>query len=397
MSWKEDNNLSDLISVIVPVYNLEQYISKCLDSLLDQTYENIEIILINNASTDNSERICKEYVMKNDNIHYIYLEQNQGVVHARNIGIKNAKGRYIGFVDGDDWIERTMYEEMAKHIEMADLVSCGVYRQFSESRTEKVQNAFLEGMHDGGKYTDIINHMIYDAEREWVQPLTPWIYNKLYLCKIAKEVYNDMNEQIAYGEDSVFLYKYMLKSKSIYFIDNCLYHYRYRRDSAWHTQNDNILSDINLVYLSLIQDFSKLSQYTLVFQLQRWVAAVVCNAINRHMGFDSRVHIPQFFLDMGELCGKKIVLYGAGKVGKDFYWQLTGSGYHITAWLDQDSIAYQREGLEVYQPEYLKTIDYDVVLIAVKDEITADTITKELILSGVQKTKIYWKKPLAIY
>lgn len=390
--------LDDLISVIVPVYNLEQYIAKCIDSLLSQTYKNIEIVLVDNASTDNSSKICSDYALHNCNIQYIGIEQNRGVVHARNVGIQNAKGKYIGFVDGDDWIENTMYEELAKHISTAQLVSCGVFRQYSENREEEIRNVFLEGLYEGEKYGDVINSMIYDTEQELVQPMTPWIYNKLYLREIVEKIYMDVNEQIAYGEDSVFLYKYMMKSKSVYFVDDCLYHYRYRVNSAWHAKNDNILIHINLVYLSLMQDFTKSRQSrSLVYQLQKWVSVVVCNAINRHMGFDQRIRIPQFLLDMGGLYDKKIALYGAGQMGKDFYWQLLGNGYHVVAWLDRDSCIYQREGLEVYNPEYLLKVAYDMVLIAVKSDITAEKIRKDLILLGVDKTKICWKKPLAVY
>ena len=100
------------ISVIVPIYNSEAFLEKCLNSIVSQTYPNIEIILVNDCSTDNSGLICKDYQAKHNNIVYIEMDSNRGVSHARNEGLKSAKGSLIGFVDSDDWIEKDMYESL---------------------------------------------------------------------------------------------------------------------------------------------------------------------------------------------------------------------------------------------------------------------------------------------
>lgn len=116
-----------LLSIIVPVYNVEQFLQKCIDSILAQTMTDFELILINDGSPDRCGEICDEYAVKDSRIIVIH-QQNQGVSAARNAGLKIAKGEYIGFVDPDDWIEKNMYEAMIESAQKycADVVACGI-------------------------------------------------------------------------------------------------------------------------------------------------------------------------------------------------------------------------------------------------------------------------------
>lgn len=104
-----------LISVIVPVYNVENYLCKCVDSIINQTYNNLEIILVDDGSTDGSASICDEYVLKDSRVKVIHKE-NGGVSSARNIGIAEASGEYICFVDSDDWLELDYFEIGRAHV-----------------------------------------------------------------------------------------------------------------------------------------------------------------------------------------------------------------------------------------------------------------------------------------
>lgn len=121
--------IDDLISIIVPVYNVEQYISKCLDSILSQTYKNIEIIIINDGSTDTSGAICDAYAQRDMRIKVIHQE-NQGLSAARNVGLTQAQGMYVGFVDSDDWISPEMYYRLHSEATFnhADIAACGMYK-----------------------------------------------------------------------------------------------------------------------------------------------------------------------------------------------------------------------------------------------------------------------------
>ena len=111
--------MKELISIIVPVYNVEQYLDDCLISIINQTYKNIEIILIDDGSTDKSGKICDEYAKKDSRIIVIHKE-NGGVSSARNAGLRIAKGAYIGFVDPDDWIAEDMYEVLYSNAKKYD-------------------------------------------------------------------------------------------------------------------------------------------------------------------------------------------------------------------------------------------------------------------------------------
>ena len=121
--------MKDKISIIVPAYNSEKYIEKCLESLINQTYKNIEILIIDNNSTDNTANICNKYVMKNKNIKYLFCE-TKGASAARNYGIKNSSGEFICFIDADDYIEINYCECLFNAIKKnnADVCICGIRR-----------------------------------------------------------------------------------------------------------------------------------------------------------------------------------------------------------------------------------------------------------------------------
>ena len=122
-----------MISVIIPVYNVEEYLDDCLTSVLAQTYSNLEILLINDGSTDNSGVICDKYAQTDSRIK-VFHKENGGVSSARNIGLENATGQYIAFVDPDDWIEPNMYETIITQFEKSDVdaVFCGYWENFSD-------------------------------------------------------------------------------------------------------------------------------------------------------------------------------------------------------------------------------------------------------------------------
>lgn len=125
------------VSIVIPVYNAEEFLVKCLDSVINQTLENIEIIIIDDGSTDSSAQICKEYAAKDSRIIY-YRKENEGLAAARQDGIERASGEFVGFVDSDDWLELNMYERMYGEAtkENADIVFCNCY--FNDSETDLI-------------------------------------------------------------------------------------------------------------------------------------------------------------------------------------------------------------------------------------------------------------------
>ena len=124
----------ELISIVVPIYNVSEYLPECIESILNQTYSDIEVILVNDGSTDGSGAICEAYAKKDSRIKVI-TQKNCGLTVTRRNGVMSAEGRYIGFVDGDDWIEPDMYECLMDYMynNDVDIVTSAGYRNYSET------------------------------------------------------------------------------------------------------------------------------------------------------------------------------------------------------------------------------------------------------------------------
>lgn len=186
---------SDLISVVIPAYNVEEKINRCINSLLEQTYQNLEIIIVNDGSTDLTAQKCEEYSNRNE-IKYISIS-NGGVSNARNIGMKSAKGKYITFVDADDYIEKDMIEKLVNLIMDSDLVICGknvVTKDGVIQEEIKIDKAKVEK-------EDIL--LLYKAKI-----LNP-PYCKLYRTEIIRMNQLQFDSYLSVGEDLLFNLQYI--------------------------------------------------------------------------------------------------------------------------------------------------------------------------------------------
>lgn len=227
------------ISVIVPVYNVEKYLSRCIDSILNQTMQDFEIILINDGSTDSSPKICNEYGRKDKRIRVVH-KSNERVSAARNDGIKVAKGKYVSFVDSDDWIQPTMYEEMyEKAVSLnCDFVMCD-YTKKGKEVEYTVSQPILEGFYDKSRIEkDIFKCLIMFEDIE----LPPTISNCTCLFDreflINNELYYD--EDIHYCEDSIFGSKAMYNANRFYYMKaSYFYNYFYNPNSTTSKYNYN--------------------------------------------------------------------------------------------------------------------------------------------------------------
>lgn len=208
----------NLISVIVPVYNVERYIRRCLDSILRQTYPNIEIIIINDGSTDASGEICRQYETEYKNILVIH-QKNMGVSSARNKGLDIAKGEYIGFIDGDDWIELNMYETLIECIYRYDAEVCICSKRYDEA---EIRREFY------GSQVVIDNHLAADQLIKGFYPAS--LDTSLYKRTVIME--ERLNTDIHYWEDLEFNLRILQKATSISICHTPLYHVSIHADSA---------------------------------------------------------------------------------------------------------------------------------------------------------------------
>lgn len=205
-----------LISVIIPVYNVEKYLSQCLDSVIGQTYQNLEIIIIDDGSTDNSGKMCDIYAQKDPRVQVIH-QNNAGVSAARNMGLKTAKGAYIGFVDADDYIRPDMYEYLYQLItqDNANIAMCNWYS-------------------DGLSVTNPINtaYRLIPASEIFVYGHYPNPVNKLFRAKLLENQWFD--PEITYGEDAFFIFELIKKGGMIALGNGNKYYYRQHVTSARH-------------------------------------------------------------------------------------------------------------------------------------------------------------------
>lgn len=384
------------VSVIIPVYNLENYITVCVDSIERQSYKNFEVIIVDDGSVDTTLEKCYILKEKYGNVKIIE-QQHQGVSAARRNGVENANGDYVLFVDGDDCIESNMMEEMMNYVPEYDFVSCGVFRHFSYDRVEVVCDGY-RGAYNVEQLSTVYKDMIYDFEGKKLQKMTPWMFNKLFQRDKALKILKEMPGDIVYAEDSVFLYSYLLQCRSAFFIDKPYYHYMYRDTSVWHSKNEHMLENVNKVYLYLKKIFS-VTQWKeeMLLQLQKWVVVMTMNAVNRYMGFEEVVKIPQFYVETEGLEGKSVLLYGAGQVGQCIHKLLEEKSIVISAWVDRDALFYQQNGLNVETIEKLDEITDEIVLVAVRDEKVFESIKMDLLSKGIDEDQIVWPRLREIF
>jgi glycosyltransferase EpsH len=223
----------DCISVIIPIYNIDKYIQKCLDSLNIQTYNEYEVIMVDDGSTDGSTKICKEYSADSDRFKYIHTE-NHGVSHARNVGIKNAKGEFITFVDGDDYVEKDYLEKLYNALTQSssDIAACSYYRTYDEG--EKSTSVYIckeKTVVCAGAALD----MICDPVFPWVG----WGWGKMYRRSIIEGNSITFDEEIKMNEDSLFNVQAISVAKSVVLLNDYLYYYRIHGSSATHQSIKN--------------------------------------------------------------------------------------------------------------------------------------------------------------
>lgn len=209
------------ISIIVPVYNTEKYIERCLKSILDQTFEDYQLIIINDGSTDDSEKIIHKLTKKCKNVIYKKIK-NSGVAHARNIGLSYATGDYIAFVDSDDYVAEEMFEKLYEMAisKKSELVCCA-YKKIYKFQEKDI---FPKNIKCYGKSLKNSKEILFNCN--------PYITNKLFKRSLIVDNGISFDEDLRIFEDLLFCYKLFLVSNKICFVNECLYNYNCENDSS---------------------------------------------------------------------------------------------------------------------------------------------------------------------
>jgi glycosyltransferase involved in cell wall biosynthesis len=263
------------LSIVVPVFNAEQYLKQCIDSILNQNFKDFELILVDDCSTDTSLKICSLYKQNNSNIKVIHLEKNSGVSYSRNKGIDVAEGEYITFVDSDDFVEENIYSDSVSKIEEnnVDFVIYGFYEVHKLNKIKRKQripsgiidiNSIMDKIVDDGTLTGF---------------LLPGVWSCIYKLSIIKNNNIKFDNEIYNNEDGLFNLKYCLCSEKLYSASNVPYYdYRFvKKQLTYERYKQNIFDVVNKKVLTVYSG----EKYNFTEQIKkREITIALWNIIN---------------------------------------------------------------------------------------------------------------------
>lgn len=378
-----------LISVIVPVYRVEKYLEQCIQSIRNQTYKKLEIILVDDGSDDKCPQICDRHAKEDDRIKVIHKE-NGGVDSARKAGIMIATGKYVGYVDGDDWIEPVMYEKllMYAHKYGVDIVESGVIDSWADREIQRT--SFLkEGCYKGKNFIEYVEPKLLYAGVFFRHGIEPYLPSKLFLRdKILEFQMMPGLVNFIYNCGMVAI-PCIAKAKSIYISHDCYLHYRVREGSL----KREIRSDDAYNLIKCYPEFYKRFEGTLLCsesdkQIKYYA---LYRLLHKSLQVFDNSCSEDFLTPFGGIKkNSAIVLYGAGAVGvhiENYIRSVEGS--NLVCWADRN---YKKkvDTLGVRAPQEIVALDFDYVVISILREDAVHSAKKDLIALGVPEEKILW-------
>lgn len=377
-----------MISIIVPIYKIESLLPECIDSIINQSYLDLEIILVDDGSPDRCPIICDEYAKRDSRIKVIH-KTNGGLVSARKAGLEIATGEYISYVDGDDWIEPKMYEEMMSHVlnYNVDMVIAGFKKDIGGIATNKI-NSLQVGYYDKKGISDeIISDMMF-ADEENQPGIYTYVWNKLFRKSILYKYQMDVYDGISLGEDAAVVYPMILNCKSIYISESCCYHYRQRADSMLKlgSKIENDINRIRLLYSFLYRKFSE-SEY--INRLEKELNKYTLYLLTSRTGGIKISDKVEGYLYKNKYFGEKVAIYGAGTLGQHLYRRLFSIEKHeVVKWVDPDYMILRQHGLNVDSPNSINEVSFDSIVVAILDKENTNIIISDLKQKGIDASKI---------
>lgn len=395
MSSKEN----PLVSIVVPIYNTEEYLQRCIESIRGQTYTNLEIVLVDDGSTDNSGKICDNYAVKDERIHVIH-QPNGGIIAAKKAALRECHGEYVMIVDSDDWIEDGYIKAMVRYMisNECSLVCMNIFIHYGSTIVE-TKNEIPAGVYE----TDKIAKDIFLYKNTTERGILPYSVLKLYKRELLANALKRIGNDIVFAEDSAILFGIVFQNIRICIADEGYYHYYIRKDSVCQSVNPDYLIELTAFYKYTKEIFKAHTEKEhLLRQLGIYLLERAKEAVNLRLELTSKetpIYRQPYEIDFSAFFnqGKKIILYGAGKVGQDYYKKLSHSDYkniNFCGWVDKNYEKYSENGLDVQPVEHIRNNEYDYILVAVNSENVFCEIKKELKGIGVIEDKIIWGKPL---
>lgn len=395
----------ELLSIIVPVYNVAQYLDRSIQSILNQSYKNLEIILIDDGSTDGSGEICAKYAKLDSRVRLI-SQENQGASAARRNGIRKASGQYMGFVDPDDYIDADLYEQLMSCSDGFDVVISQWWRE-SEHETRRAYDTIRPGAYQTPEDMEfllrhLVNVSLPGGAVNIQSGIAAYLWNKLFRTELVKEVVEEINIDLPVSNDRPIIYGVMLRCRSVLITEICGYHYLVRKDSLGHSldRHGNYIKGICDFYSLMGTLLEKSSKRELLMPQVQLKTAEEISRGPRKMGFPEEAQLqlktPVFpFVNLVD--GKKVALYGAGFLGQSYRRQIQKWDVcQLTLWVDEAWVEYARVGLDVSPVERLLQGGYDDIILAIPDQASAEHTRQKLIFMGVEGSRIHWRAPLVL-
>ena len=378
---KKNNQETPLLSVIVPVYNTEEYLNRCMESITNQTYKNLDIVLVDDGSTDRSGQICDLWAKKDKRVKVCHKD-NGGLVSARKEGVLLSKGIYIAHLDSDDWIELEMYEEMIQLATKndADVVTSGIIRDYA-NHTVVEQEAILPGVYRGKHLREELWPNIVDVNHFFKTNLNIHITNKLFRRELLLKHQMELPNSVKIGEDAAVVYPVLFDATCIVVSGKCYYHYVIHQSSMMNAKSnsENGCDDIEHLFLKRIdekssnimnigQQLSTVIQYIRLFENPDKAIKI---QDNRVVPFTNLVQ------------GNKVIIYGAGRVGTRVHESLCKTDFcDVVGWCDKIVTG------QVISLDDALSYNFDRIIIAILITDIADEVEKLLMDKGISKEQI---------
>lgn len=385
----------DLISVVVPIYNLDAYLFQCVSSIVGQSYRHLEVILVDDGSTDNGLEIC-EYFRKSDGRVKVIAQPNGGLVSARKAGLNASTGKYVFYVDGDDWIEPdclTQYHRLASAHD-ADMV-IGDYKREFLGNFLTIRNPIAPGVYDRSRIEQEILPSMISRGAFFSHGLRTYSWGKLYKRELITTLQNLVPEQVMVAEDAALVYPAIDRSQTIVLTDVALCNYRQRPNSILKSTqfDDRETARIAAAFCYMAKALdSQDSPYRYTQQLQAYFAAIVTI---RSGGFLRDKDLYDAFKVFGPLVyGARLAVYNSGSFGQHVYRHLQGNpAFVVTGWYDQDHHENTILRMPVSDPNTLKHTDFDHLLLPSFDPALHTEVTNLFLQQGLDHRKV---RPITI-
>ncbi len=372
------------LSIIVPLYNKEQYVTEALESIINQTLKEIEIICVDDGSTDQSGRIAEEFAKRDTRISIIH-KKNEGLVSARKTGILCAKAKYIGFVDADDWIDLNMFQRLYEEMErkQLDFISSGIIENEQDIKMDTLEAKVYDCEKEGKRIFETLMWN-YDAGGAGIVPNT---VTKLYKRSILSESCLNIDDRIRLHEDDSLVYSYVVRCKSIEILHEAYYHHRYVKNSDSLMFDELFFARQNYFYLFLKTEFGKTQFYDILLpQLDYYLAKNMIWGINYAGGLTLDAYVTAKPVFAGK---KKIVVYGAGRHGQKVIDKVLESKSHeLVAIIDKNSLLKEVKGFPIRSIKDIMTMEFDLLIIAIINKDIHEAVREELISLGVSEDKL---------